>query len=227
MKVRVAVIVLALVVLLPDVAQARTKARPRDRLAPSATKTLFIGGGIGFAFFAPTHVNDHMEHFVGRQGSVSYQSGFSAMIFNLVPRFAVTVMPVRFLEVGGLMELGWGPKIITVMGGESQMFNFMRYTPGALLNVHIPISGRRDSIFLGGAFLYNFMAFEDYTANAPGFRAQVGYKMFTSHIMAQGFIAFDYVVGNTGQQRVMEPTEEMVLDYTSVQVGFNVFFGAI
>ncbi len=199
--------------------------RPRSRLAAAATRTLFIGGGLTFGFFWPGDVNDHMESWQNSQGDiVVQQSGFSGMIFNLVPRLAVSVVPVRFVEITGLMEVGWGPKIITVIGGDSEFFNFVRYSPGATVNAHIPISDRRDSIFLGGGVLYHHLVFKDYSANAIGFRGQAGYKMFTNSIMVEGFLAFDWATGDTGMPRTYSDGE-MNLNYTSVQIGFNVYYG--
>ena len=201
--------------------------RPRSKLAAAATRTLFVGGGLTFGFFWPGDVNDHMQSWQNSQGSVVVQqSGFSEMIFNLVPRLAISVVPIRYLEITAMMELGWGPKIITVINGDSEFFNFMRYSPGAVLNAHIPISDRRDSIFLGGGVFYHHLGFQDFSANAVGFRGQAGYKMFTNSIMVEGFLAFDYTTGDTGMPKVYGGGE-MVLNYTSVQIGFNVYYGII
>ena len=199
--------------------------RPRSKLASAATRTLFLGGGLTFGFFYPGDVNDHMQGWQNTQGDiVIQQSGFTGMVFNLVPRLAISVVPVRFLEITAMMEVGWGPKIITVIGAESEFFNFMRYSPGATINAHIPISDRRDSIFLGGGAFYHHLGFKDFSADAVGFRGQAGYKMFTNSIMVEGFLAFDYTVGDTGMPKVYGDGE-MVLNYSSVQIGFNVYYG--
>ena len=209
--------------------------RPRSRLAAAATRTLFIGGGLTFGFFWPGDVNDHMESWQNSQGGIVVQeSGFSGMLLNLVPRFAVSVVPIRFVEITGLMEIGWGPKIITVRNGDSEVFSFVRYSPGATVNAHIPISDRRDSIFLGGGVLYHHLVFKDYSADTVGFRGQIGYKMFTNSIMVEGFLAFDYATGDTGMLKTYNKCNgdpdcnpEMNLNYTSVQIGFNVYYGII
>lgn len=201
--------------------------RPRNKLASAATRTLFVGGGLTFGFFYPGDVNDHMQSWQNSQGAVVIQqSGFTGMVLNLVPRLAVSVVPVRFLEITGMAEVGWGPKIITVLNADSEFFNFMRYSGGATLNAHIPISDRRDSIFLGGGVIYHHLSFQEFSADAVGFRGQAGYKMFTNSLLVEGFLAFDYTIGDTGMPKKYGDGE-MSLNYTSVQIGFNVYYGII
>jgi hypothetical protein len=53
----------------------------------------------------------------------------------------------------------------------------------------------------------------------------VGFELFTQKAMIDLFAAFDYAKADTGQPHKYRPSQTMVLNYTGVQVGFNMHFG--
>ena len=69
------------------------------------------------------------------------------------------------------------------------------------------------------------MSFEDYSANNPGFRAELGFELYTNKMMIEIFAAFDYARADTKTPIGYGNTDTMILNYTGVIMGVNLHFG--
>jgi hypothetical protein len=191
-----------------------------------------IGGGIGIGIFMPRDVNKYLDDWPRRQvGLAVEQAGFSEMVINYVPRVTVTYIPIEYVQLQILGEIGWSPKAMTFTGGggedDTEWFHYVRYSPGALANFHLPVNSNKQSIFVGGGVLYHWLRFEgggeDYKAETLGYRAQIGYRFYIRAFVPEVFVAFDYVKGETGKA-IPDTQREMTLEYTGGMVGGNFYF---
>jgi hypothetical protein len=194
-------------------------------------KGLFlIGAGIGIGIFLPRHVNDYLEDWTSSHGATD-QVGFSEMLLNFVPRVTATYIPIEYVQLQILGEIGWAPKVMTVTGAgaeeETEFFHYVRYSPGALANFHLPVNANRQAIFVGGGVLYHWLRFEgggaDYKAEALGYRAQLGYRFYIRAIAPEVFVAFDYVKADSNKA-IAPGEQDMILEYTGGMIGGNFYF---
>ncbi len=110
---------------------------------------------------------------------------------------------------------------------DSQLFGFMRYSPGLVAKFHLPVFKHGKSVFAGVGFIYHWMSFESFSASAPGLRVLLGFELYTGTSMIELFGAFDYAKAGTGEPIGYGHAEEMVLNYTGGLVGFNIHFGLL
>jgi hypothetical protein len=236
---RQVILVAAIVTLAPGTSQAATTVAQRAQ-AQQKGMSLFVGPGLGLGFFNPSDVNQYMENWLDSQGSYSVQEGFSGMVLNVVPRISVSFAPIKYLQLQAVGELGWGPKIVMVQNGESEFFNFMRYSVGLMVNGHLPLGNDRYSIYLGGGVLHHWMAFKDYDGSGLGYRGQLGIRFLGRRLIPELYVAFDYATASTGMPLnagkitrsdgsvAMGPaTGEMKLDYTGVTLGAIFYFAVL
>jgi hypothetical protein len=191
-----------------------------------------IGGGVGIGFFLPGDVNDYLEGWPQREGGLAVQEvGFTEMVVNYVPRVTFTYIPIEYVQLQALGEIGWSPKVMTLQGEgvetKTEWFHYVRYSPGALANFHLPVNANRQSLFVGGGVLYHWLRFtagsDEYKAEALGYRAQIGYRFYIRKFAPEVFVAFDYVKADSGKA-LPDSNRDMVLDYTGGMVGGNFFF---
>lgn len=194
-------------------------------------KGLFlIGAGIGIGIFLPRDVNDYISDWTSDRGATE-QLGFSEMLMNFVLRVTATYIPIEYVQLQILGEIGWAPKMMTITGPgvdeETEMFHYVRYSPGALANFHLPVNSNRQAIFVGGGVLYHWLQFEgggaDYKGEALGYRAQVGYRFYVRNFAPEVFIAFDYVKADSNKEK-SPGGEDLILEYTGGMVGGNFYF---
>jgi len=188
-----------------------------------------IGAGIGIGIFLPRDVNDYLSDWTADQGA-SERLGFSEMLMNYVPRVTVTYIPIEYVQLQVLGEIGWAPKAMTISGSgadESEIFHYVRYSPGALANFHLPVNANRQAIFVGGGVLYHWLRFEgggaDYKGEALGYRAQIGYRFYVRAIAPEIFVAFDYVKADS-HKAIATGARDMILEYTGGMIGGNFYF---
>ncbi|MDD5309240.1 MAG: hypothetical protein PHU25_18150 [Deltaproteobacteria bacterium] len=207
----------------------QTEKRDKDMM-------FLLGAGVSFGFFDPGDVNTYIEDYVGSL-SATTESGFSDMIMNIVPRVTLDFAPIEYVQIQAVGEVGWGPKIVSVVGGDSESFNYMRYSVGGMVNGHIPVRDGRNSVYLGAGVLYNWLSFEEFKASTPGYRGQVGFRFYLERFVPEVFVAFDYIRAETGKPMsvekipnpdgtftTVESSKKMTLDYTSFLVGANFYF---
>jgi hypothetical protein len=182
-----------------------------------------VGGGLSLGVFAPGDVNDALRW--KTRGMVATQ-GFPDMFLHFVPRVVVGFAPIENLELQLMGEAGWAPKVLTVVNtGHTELVMFSRVSPGLLVNAVFPNETRKRAVFLGAGALYHAMSFESYRGSTPGFRLQGGMRLMSQrHFVVDVLGAFDYAVAGTGRPK---PTSsaEMFLNYTSVQLGANMYWG--
>jgi hypothetical protein len=189
-----------------------------------------IGAGIGIGIFAPRDVNNYLDDWTTAQGAVE-TIGFSEMVINYAPRITASYIPIEYVQLQILGEIGWSPKVMTISGSGvedgAEWFHYVRYSPGALANFHLPVNSNRQAIFVGGGVIYHWLRFEgggaDYKAEALGYRAQLGYRFYVRAFAPEIFVAFDYVKGDS--RKAIAPGErDLVLEYTGGMVGGNFYF---
>lgn len=231
---------------MPPVASSSTPAvasTPLPPLKPPARpkiNRLLLGGGALFGFFNPDGVNTYLKNWVEAQHGYTTQ-GTPHMLLHVGPRAAVVFSPIPYIDITVLGELAWAPKVATLENGtgKSTYFSYTRLSGGALANIHIPL--REQSIFFGGGVLYSKLAFEEYTAETPGFRVQVGTRIPISNTLAvDGFLAFDSMAKDTGKPMnagrnsrpdgsytIGQTPGTMTLSYTAIVVGGTVYVGLL
>jgi hypothetical protein len=198
-------------------------------------KIFSLGIGFNFGFFVSEDITDVNSHIyqktkaeeIENWGSSSVIRSDTLMYLSLVPRFTINIMPIRYLMIQILGEVAWGPKFVIDVMGESHTYNFMRYSPGLILNAYLPLgSTKKHSLFLGGGVLYNFLEFEGYEANSIGGRGQFGYRVDWTSLALEVFVAYDYARGESGEYNPYIG-REMTLDYSSFLIGLNFYFKII
>ena len=199
------------------------KPRPKKRKGPRKLMFL-IGPGLSLGIFYPSEVNNYMERWLDNQGTVVSKSGFTGMFINIVPRVTMEFLPIEYVGIEVLGELGWGPKIISIEGGDSKIFSFVRYSVGGAVNGYIPLSGGRKAIKLGVGGLFHHMSFEGFSTNTVGFRAQAGYRIYQRIFTPEIFAAFDYAKGDVGTPGGFTSNYPKNLNFTGVIVGVNFYF---
>jgi len=189
-----------------------------------------IGAGIGIGIFMPRDVNDWIADWTDDLGA-SGQVGFTEMVLNFVPRVTATYIPIEYVQLQILGEIGWAPKVMAVTGPgteeRTEWFHYVRYSPGALANFHLPINSNRQAIFVGGGVLYHWLRFEgagaDYKAEALGYRAQLGYRFYVRAFAPEVFVAFDFVKADS-HKAIATGERDMILEYTGGMIGGNFYF---
>lgn len=184
--------------------------------APRSMK-LYLGPGFGLSGFDPDMVNRFIEGWEKSQGTVAAQSGFPEMYMAFVPRLSLAFAPIEYVEAQVCGEIGWAPKVVVnASSGESRYFAFTRYSIAGAVNGHLPLKNHRFSLYAGGGLLYHYLSFEGYSANALGYRGQVGFRIHGRTFVPDIFLAFDYVKATTNSH--------FELDFTSGTIGANFYF---
>jgi len=194
-------------------------------------KIFSLGLGFNFGVFISDDMEDINRHIYNKVVEDDYLStitfGDAKMYLNMVPRFTINVMPVRYFMIQFLGEVGWGPKVVMSFGSDSQTFHFLRYSPGIVLNGYIPIGETGTySFFLGGGAFYHFFEFESFEAQGFGGRGQLGFRIDWKTIGLEIFAAYDYARAETGDYDAYIG-RKMTLDYSSVLIGLNLYFKII
>lgn len=189
--------------------------------------SVFLGPGLSFGFFYPADVNSYMEAWVDRQGTVVSQSGFTGMFLNLVPRVTFEFLPLPYLGIQAVGEVGWGPKILSVSGGDSEFFNFMRYSGGGGVNGYLPLKQGSMALLAGGAVLYHHMDFDGYAKGTVGFRGKLGLRIYNRRFTPEIVVAFDWARAELDRGDPHDPARSRgpaALNYTGVLIGANFYF---
>jgi len=193
-------------------------------------KIFSLGIGLNFGVFISEDMDDVNEHIYEKVNDdewTSISQSDANMYLNLVPRFTINIMPIRYLMIQVLGEVGWGPKIVSELLGETFTFHFMRYSPGLILNAYLPLGETaKYSLFVGGGGFYHFFSFEQFEAEGFGGRAQLGLRIDWKTLALEIFAAYDYARGKTGQYDDWIG-KDMVLDYSSILFGINLYFKII
>jgi hypothetical protein len=220
--------------------QPTTETRPSNPPVPTPRRTpeplrdsprmlmFLLGPGFNLGIFRPKDVGRYIDEVVNAD-SAQVQEGFTDMVINIVPRITFKFLPIEYVEIEAVAEIGWGPKAVVVVGGSSESFHFVRFSAGGTVSGHIPLRNYRNSLFFGGGVLYHSMRFEDYEAGTPGYRGQMGFRFYGRRFTPEIFASFDYIKGYSGKAFTYdnERTKEMVLNYTGGMIGANFLFNII
>jgi hypothetical protein len=210
--------------------QPSTAARPvEDERIPH--KIFSLGIGFNFGIFVGKDIDDVNRHIYEKtlakdDWSLITQSEANIYL-NMVPRLTINIMPVRYFMIQLVGEVGWGPKVVTSFDTDTITYHYMRYSPGLILNGYIPIGETgRYSFFLGGGVFYHFFYFDGFEARGFGGRGQLGFRIDWKSVGLEIFGAYDYARAETGDydQYIQK---KMVLDYSSVLIGLNLYFKII
>ncbi|MBN2341177.1 MAG: hypothetical protein JXX29_02890 [Deltaproteobacteria bacterium] len=182
---------------------------------------LLLGGGGALGFIYPKEVNDYMADWINAQGDIAVvEEGFTEMILSLVPNISLSYSPVEYVNLELFTEFGWAPKILAVQGGDSEVFNFLRISPGLNVLFHIPFRSYRNSFFIGGGVEFDMLKFEDFRANALGARGKLGIRMLSRKTVIDLFAAVLVTKRESDEVSGMS----LELNYTSVLLGTSIYF---
>ena len=214
--------------ILPD-SKPDTKLPEKSRTTTeeyNRSMTFLAGGGIGFGIFSPSDVNEYIEDQLPSNAIIV--EGFTEkMLFFYSPKFSLNFAPIEHVQIQALLELGWGPKMVEVKGGDTEFYNFVRLSPGLAVNVHIPMQRKRNSLFFGAGVTYHWMSLKDFDADTLGFRGQAGYRIYLRSGKAiEVFGAFDYAKAGTGKE-MNDDGKEMTLNFSGIQFGVIFYFISI
>ncbi len=172
----------------------------------SKTSALYPSFGIGIGFFYPSDVNDYIDADLSGYNTVNED-----LYMYLEVKGGLTYR-LKKVDFSGMLEFDVGPKFTT--GDETFTYFFTRIAPEISANYYISTGSGKNAFFIGGAVSYAFMKFEDFSASAPGFKAQVGYSMQFGKFNLQPYVAFRY-------NKAADDLEfgSFDLDYTGGQIG--------
>lgn len=175
----------------------------------------YFGVGFGFGVFNPKDVNDYMSDYWDSQTSgyvVVDEYGFPEIYLNFFLQLAGGTYLSENVEMKGLFEFGIAPKIISIH--DTEVFTYIRYSPGAMCNIHFNSSGP-NNFTLGAGLLYHNMKFEEWKASAIGPRIKLAYTIHNKSSILELFLSYDIVKGDTGESYVEE------LSYSGSLFGAN------
>jgi hypothetical protein len=193
-----------------------------------------IGGGAGMGLFVSTRdPNRYMTEWA-REGAdfVVVAQGTQQLILHYIPQISVDFAPTPWLRIQSSSEIGYGPKVVAVTGGrdEAYVFEFVRFSEVAMLNLELPVNERGTThVFLGGGAGIHHLDFEEHSVTAPGFRAQLGVGLLQEMLRVDGVIAVDYVRAESKRDHTWRSGESgaFVLDYTSVHLDAVLHFNVV
>ncbi len=224
----------------PAVAPAPAAPAPAPALEPPVQEPLppqgprklmlLLGPGFGLSFFYPTEVNDYLEYWVDRIPYAETSEGSTtAMVLALQPKLAITFAPIEYVQIQLVGEIGWAPKVMAVIGGDSESFHFTRFSVGGTVAGHLPLRNGKSSISLGAGALFNVLKFRSLQEVAPGYRGVFGFRFYTRRAFTpEIFVEFNWIKADTGR----DPTESIPgeignLSYISGTIGGNFYFKVV
>jgi hypothetical protein len=209
---------------------------PVSRSGPRRNLVL-LGPGLGFGCFYPKDVNDYIENWTDLQGA-TLESGFTAMVFNIVPKVAFSYAPIEYVQIQVVGEIGWAPKILAIAGGDTGVFHYMRYSLGGTINGHLPLKGGKLSVLIGAGGLFSWLRFESFGAATPGVRGLVGLRMFLEKLVPEVFLEFNWIKDNSDEKHLVPERvrsadgsftdqvsyKQLEMSYTGITLGVNFYF---
>ncbi len=190
---------------------------------------LLMGPGLGIGFMYPKEINKYIEGWMNSIGAVELNQGSTAMVVCLQPRFSITFAPIEYVQLQFVGEIGWSPKVIAVIGGNSKGFHFLRASTGGTISGHIPISNGRCSVSIGGGVLFNYLKFENLKEITPGYRGLFAFRFYTKKAFTpEIFVEFNWIKADTGRDPGrQDPMEIGELSFISGVIGANLYFKVV
>lgn len=190
-----------------------------NRSSPRKNMWLFGGGGT-FGIIYPKEVNQYIESWLNAQGDyTTTEDGFTEMVLALVPNLSLLYSPIEYVNFELFTEFSWAPKILSVQNGESNIFHFIRFSPGLNVLCNIPFNSYKNSIFFGGGVEFDLMRFEDFVGKSLGVRAKAGLRLYMPKRTLDVFGA----VLVTKDESNMVSDQHIELNYTTVMFGTTVY----
>lgn len=129
-----------------------------------------IGFGLGFGFFDPEDVNNYLSYIYSSSNGYNMEFGTTDIFMNENLSFVISIHPVKLLRVNIVGEAGIAPKLITLNTGNSDFYNFGRYSGGIETYFNLPFGSGRHSFIFGVGSLYHHLYFDDYSGDTFGLR---------------------------------------------------------
>jgi hypothetical protein len=178
---------------------------------------LHFGVGFGIGFFNPGDVNDYIED---ETNDLLITYGFSTLIVNYSLRATLCYSVTERIDINFVGEFSLAPKIILVDGGDNLSYYFNKFSPGIVPKFYFPVGNSgRNSIFLAPGLLYNFMSFEDFSANSLGGKLEGGFSFKVGKTKMQPFAAFEYAKAVDDENHY-----KFEMNYTRFQIGMDFIF---
>jgi hypothetical protein len=149
------------------------------------TSALYPTIGIGIGFFYPSDVNDYIDYDLSNYITINED-----MYMYLEIKGGLTYR-LKKVDFSALVEFDVAPKIATT-GDETYTYFFTRLAPEISVNYYISNRTGKNAFFIGAGVSYAFLTFKDYSASAPGVKAQLGYSMQFGKFNMQPYLAFRY-----------------------------------
>jgi hypothetical protein len=183
------------------------------------------GFSLGFGLFLAARDPDRYMLDEARRGAdfVVIEQGTAELVLHYIPAISLDFSPFPWLRLQSASEIAWGPKVVTVYGARQQtrLFEFVRFSEIGILNLELPVNERKTAqAFLGVGVGVHHLDFEEHSATAPGYRAQLGFGLLQDAVRVDGVVAVDYVRARSDRERtwLSGETGPFVLDYTSIHL---------
>jgi hypothetical protein len=176
--------------------------------------TVYPSFGISFGFFNPEDANSYIQD---NLGSYMTEYGTTDMFMYFELHGSVTIR-MKNVDINPFVEFATAPKIIVVSGSDDDYsYYYNRISLGVSANYYIPAGSGKNAPFIGAGVHYNFMSFENFTANSPGFRIQAGYSLQFGKFNMQPYMAFNLT--GTAEADDKYNGEPFDFNYTGFQIG--------
>jgi hypothetical protein len=217
-------VILILLALSTTVLSAYSQEKSETKAREFYGKHFYIGLGFRFEIISPGAVDDYIQSYYERQ---SYETVNTDIYLSMIPHGELTFRINRFVDVIGMAEYGWAPKIIQVSGGSSvaTSYSLNRGSFGVLSNLHVPVGGH-NTLFFGGGILYHNMKFsgldEKFSNSTIAPRLQTGFSFNIKNFNPQFILAADFA--STEGHGSKDDTHRLKLNYNGVMFGININF---
>jgi len=168
----------------------------------------------------PVGVNNYIQNEISKltQGNaIIYQGSTSISVAGSL-NFALLYRFKNRIQVATLMEYAGAPKTI-IIDRTTLQYNMNRFSVGGMGSYLVP---REDNhaFYCGFGLLYHMMWFENFKANTPGPRFEIGYSSFGQKNDFELFLNFDLAKGHTNQSSNSLST----IDFSGAYLGSRIVF---
>jgi hypothetical protein len=192
------------------------------------------GFSLGFGLFLDARDPNRYMLDEARRGAdyVVLEQGMAELVLHYIPAISLDFAPFPWLRLQSLSEIAWGPKVVSIYGPRAQtrLFEFVRFSEIGLVNLELGVNERKTAqAFFGVGIGVHHLDFEEHSATAPGYRAQLGFGLLQNTVRVDGVVAVDYVRARSGHEHtwLSGETGSFTLDYTSIHLDAIIRYNAV
>ncbi len=188
----------------------------------------------GFGGVNPKDVNHYIEKYLLENGftraitlanTFSLFKQYSLSDFEMKSQtsigFSLTAQPISKMRLRLMYEFGYNPKSNRSLsvGNIDSDFHLRRNSIGVLSQYYIQIKDF-NHIFVGVGILKHYMKFEQFHANATGYRFELGYSAMAYYLDCDFFLSVDYANGSVSNQ--YGPYSPASIDFSGIAFGIRI-----